>query len=294
MYNSIIEYKRARYLWIALTLLVICTLLYLSQGEMTPPNGGTWQGYVLGTLGAVLIVWLALLGVRKRSYASDLGTVQGWVSAHVYLGGALLVLATLHCAFQFGANVHTLAYVLMCLVIFSGFYGLFVYLRYPEKMAKNRASLSFDRWLEELDELDKRGRDLAQKCDADVQSVVSSAIQRTVLGGGLLSQLLGADRSRVIARERGGSGSGLVANKNQQAVIDLLVDRIPQAVKREEAQNLQEVLYVFGRRSEVLRRLRREIGLQARLKVWLYVHIPLTIALLCALAIHIFSVFFYW
>ena len=114
MYSSIIEYKRARYLWIALALLVSCTLLYLSQGKMTPPNGGTWQGYLLGTLSAVLIVWLALLGVRKRAYYSDLGTVQGWVSAHVYLGTALIVLATLHCAFQFGANVHTLAYVLMC------------------------------------------------------------------------------------------------------------------------------------------------------------------------------------
>ena len=63
MYNTIIEYKRARYLWLTLALVVVCSVLYLSQGEMTPPNGGTWQGYVLGTLGALLIVWLALLGI---------------------------------------------------------------------------------------------------------------------------------------------------------------------------------------------------------------------------------------
>ena len=33
-----------------------------------PPNGGTWLGYTLGTIGALLIVWLMLFGIRKRRY----------------------------------------------------------------------------------------------------------------------------------------------------------------------------------------------------------------------------------
>ena len=82
-----------------------------------PPNGGTWLGYALGTIGAVLIVWLAYLGKRKRNFVRGWGTVKGWVSAHVYLGTSLLVVATLHTGFQFAWNIHTFAYALMCLVI---------------------------------------------------------------------------------------------------------------------------------------------------------------------------------
>ena len=40
-------------------------------------------------------------------------------------------MATLHAAFQVGWNVHTLAYVLMLLVIASGIYGVVNYARLP-------------------------------------------------------------------------------------------------------------------------------------------------------------------
>ena len=64
-----------------------------------------------------------LLGVRKRRYRSGTGSLQGWTSAHVYIGTSLLVIVTLHTAFEFGWNVHTAAYALMVLVIDSGFIG---------------------------------------------------------------------------------------------------------------------------------------------------------------------------
>src|SRR5687767_5436918 len=96
IHRNLLLYRGARYLWWSLGLLTLSAVLYGTQGDLQPPNGGTWQGYVLGTIGALLIVWLTVLGVRKRSYRSTMGTVQGWTSAHVYLGTALLVIATLH------------------------------------------------------------------------------------------------------------------------------------------------------------------------------------------------------
>ena len=36
-------------------------------------NGGTWLGYTLGTIGALLILWLMLFGVRKRRYGPGAG-----------------------------------------------------------------------------------------------------------------------------------------------------------------------------------------------------------------------------
>ena len=42
-------------------------------------------------------------------------------------GLSLIVIVTLHTGFQFGWNVHTLAYGLMLLVIVSGIFGIVVY-----------------------------------------------------------------------------------------------------------------------------------------------------------------------
>ena len=108
MYQSITGYKGARYFWVAIALSAASALAYWWHQPINSPNGGTWLGYTLGTIGALLIIWLMLLGVRKRSYNSNVGNVQGWTSAHVYLGTALLVVATLHCGLQFGTNIHTL------------------------------------------------------------------------------------------------------------------------------------------------------------------------------------------
>lgn len=296
MYNNILEYKGGRYFWVSLVLLLVSLAVYFSQEAWRPPNGGTWQGYVLGTIGALLIVWLAYLGVRKRRYASTLGTVQGWTSAHVYLGSSLLIIGTLHCAFQFGLNVHTLAYVLMCIVIFSGFYGLYAYMRYPDKLSRNRSNQSLDQRFSELDELDQQGKDIASRCNTDIQTLINSAIARTSLGGGLWSQLKGQDNSKVelSASEDNQSRTKVVDNRNQQAAIDYIAMRIPNVSKKQEAQDLQDILYIFGRRRELLNRIRREISLQARLKVWLLFHIPTTIVLIVALIIHIVTVFLYW
>ena len=117
-HQSILAYARYRYLKIATAAVLIAIAAYVWD---RPPNGrygGTWLGYTLGTIGALLIVWLTYFGVRKRRYASNAGTVLGWLSAHCYLGTALLVIVTLHAAFQIGWNVHTLAYALMLAVIF--------------------------------------------------------------------------------------------------------------------------------------------------------------------------------
>ena len=90
-HQSILEYARFRWLKGALLLSVACAAVYIWHDPPLKPYGGTWLGYALGTIGALLILWLVWFGVRKRRYATRLGTAQGWLSAHFYLGTALLV-----------------------------------------------------------------------------------------------------------------------------------------------------------------------------------------------------------
>jgi hypothetical protein len=286
MFENLLRFANFRYFWWFLASLIGGWLLYASHGTTEPANGGTWQGYVLGTWAAALIVLLALLGIRKRSYRSRLGTTQGWTSAHVYLGVALWFLATLHCAAQFGWNVHTLAYALMCLVILSGMFGVYTYLNYPRRMTANRTGSNRSELFGELYELNRQGANLARNCAADIQTAVLSSIERTTVGGGIPAQLTGRDSSRFETLE-----GGAQRNNDQEAVIEYVSARIPKAEKRAEVTFLQDLLAVLCRRQAILR---HDVRFQGWLKAWLYVHVPITAATVVALTVHILTTFIYW
>jgi hypothetical protein len=294
MHQHLLSYRRRRYLRLSLGLLLASLLIYFSQAPTLPRNGGSWQGYTLGGVATAMILWLAWLGLRKRSYRSSLGTVQGWTSAHVWLGLSVLPIAALHGAFQFGWNVHTLAFVLLTAVVLSGIYGMFAYLTLPQRLVRVHGDQSRADWLTELNAIDARLRELAVDADARTQAIVESAVDRTSLGGGVLAQWFGFDRSRVLDPAAAGQGSRLVGNHGQQRLIDFLAARIPLADQRGEVAMLQELLALAGRRRRVLDTLRKGVRLNARLKLWLLLHIPLTLGLLSALTVHILVVFLYW
>jgi hypothetical protein len=191
MHDSFLTYSSYRWLWFTLVLLVASIVAYIWHAPIDGPNGGSWLGYTLGTIGALLIIWLMLIGFRKRSYNSNIGVLRGWLSAHVYLGTSLIVIATLHAGFQIGWNIHTLAYVLMMIVIISGFFGVYAYLRYPTLMTRNRSNASRDAMLEEIAELDDEALKLADKLGPKEHQIVVRSIQNTRLGGGVFAQLRG-------------------------------------------------------------------------------------------------------
>jgi hypothetical protein len=58
--------------------------------------------------------------------------------------------------------------------------------------------------------------------------------------------------------------------------------------------SLDQVDALLKRKQETLAQARRNIRIKTVLEVWLYVHVPVTFALLAALTAHIVSVFFYW
>jgi hypothetical protein len=291
VYSDLLTWRRYRYLKLGAALLSVSVLIFMFQGVEygQPANGGTWPGYILGTLGAVMIVWLSMLGIRKRSYRSRTGTVQGWTSAHVYIGTALLIVGTLHSAAQMGWNIHTLAWALMVIVILSGFVGTYAYLHLPQRMITNRENRSRDSWLQELSDVDDAIRSNSQRCDADLQVQLVSALDATRLGGSFWRHLRGIDSSVLQP------AVGQVANNQDQGfLLSLLSQRVPNARERREAELLNDLLGLVARRRVILAVLRRDARSDLWLKLWLVVHVPTTIALLLALTLHIVSVFLYW
>jgi hypothetical protein len=297
MYESFLIFRKARYLIQASLVTLVCVLLFALQDSPEPPNGGTWYGYAMGTIGALLIVWLGWYGIRKRRYTSTLGSVEGWLSAHVYFGVALLVIATLHSAGELGWNVHSLAYVLMCIVIVSGIYGVVLYRSTPRRIAGNLSGRSRDGMLKQVADLDRRSQRLLTDTLPDVQAAVSSAIERTAGVGETGRGLFARDDSKVLlpADQAGtGSDSRLVSNRDQKAILTYLSQQLAVSRGGAETLALRDLVDLFTERRRLLAGLRKDHRMQSQLRAWLFVHVPLTFALLAALTVHIVTVFLYW
>jgi hypothetical protein len=266
-------------------------IVFYTQGEAQPANGGTWQGYTLGVFSTVIILLLTYLGIRKRSYKSRVGTLEGWTSAHVYLGSLLLITATLHTGFQLGWNIHSLAYFLMILVIFSGFYGIYTYLHYPLLLSVSNTNKTSKQRVSELIDIDDEVKSLTESCSEEIRKIVISAIENTNLAKTLIQRLVRKDNSKISIDL---NSRKLVSNKNQQTIIDLISAKIPNSQKQKEAIALNQLLTLFSRRARLLDVLLRELQIKTYFKVWLMIHIPITFALLAALTVHILVVFIYW
>ncbi len=265
---SFLKHRRFRWLWIALFLSGAAIAGYLMIDQQPRPNGGTWYGYTLGTIGLGLIIWLSLLGVRKRRINPGMWSLKAWTSAHVYLGLALIVIGTLHTGFQIGWNVHTLAYVLMLLVIATGIYGVIAYATLPASLSANRREMTRTQMRDALTAVDRQLESAAQPLARAEADLVIDALGQDVFYGGALARLTGRYPGCATARALRGMGGSSEAE--------------------------QRVLALLARRREQLAQIRGALRIRAALEVWLFIHIPLTIALIAALVAHVISVFYYW
>lgn len=270
-HESFLRHRNFRWLKIAAGSCAVAFAAYFLADVEPRPNGGTWIGYTLGTIGTVLIVWLSLLGIRKRAITPGRWSLKAWTSAHVYLGLSLIVIATLHTGFQLGWNVHTLAYALMMLVILSGAVGTYLYATLPSSLSSNREEMTQGQMVDAIEALDRQLNDAAQPLERAEADLVLDALAQDPFDQGILSRLTGNYRDCATRAALDGLASLKEATPAHERVERLLVRRLAQ-----------------------LDRLRRHMRLRAMLEVWLYVHVPGTVALIAALLAHVVSVFFYW
>lgn len=242
--------------------------------------GSSWLGYTLGTIGALLILWLTMLGMRKRAITPGRWSLKAWTSAHVYLGLCLTVIGTLHSGFHFGWNVHTLAWGLMLLVIASGIFGIWIYATAPRALSANRfddeGAITEKQMIEALRSLDRQIHDAAQPLDPQSAALVNMSLEQDPFAGSFWNRITG-NYPKCATRHAAAELRRMRAYKPR--VADDPVDKVDALLTRKEA---------------MLGRMRRHLKIKSWLQAWLYVHVPVTFALIAALSAHIVSVFFYW
>ena len=164
----------------------------------------------------------------------------------------------------------------MMAVIISGIYGITAYSALPRALSDNRGETTQVQMLDSLRQLDRQLHDAAQPLDHRYAEMVRLSLDDDPFGGGLVARLTnhyrrdGTRAAQAAIRETTGSRPALGVDPLEK--VDTLLER----------------------KEAALSRIRRHLQLKALLEVWLYVHVPLTFALIAALFAHIFSVFFYW
>jgi hypothetical protein len=272
-HEGFLRHKRFRWAKIAAIVMIVSILIYAFDDPDPRPGGGTAYGYILGTIGALLILWLTALGLRKRVMTRNRWSLKAWTSAHVYLGLSLLIIGTLHSGFQFGWNIHTLAYALMVLVIASGIVGISLYAALPRALSDNRGELTEAQMIEALRALDRQLLEAAQPLDQGSARLVDAALEEDPFDVGLYRRLSGRFRP---------------------GATEAALDSFRAAGLTRPGDPAERVEGLLEKRRSMLSRMHRHMWLRALLEVWLYVHVPATIALLAALTAHIVAVFFYW
>ena len=276
MHQSMLVFREFRYLRVALLLSVAVIAVYAWHDPAGGANGGSWYGYTLGTIGALLILWLGWFGIRKRRYGIGQMTLQEWLSAHVYLGVSLIIIATLHTGFQFGLNLHTFAYGLMLAVIVSGIFGVVMYIRIPDLRNENLAGVTLDQLVSQIADLSEQTQQTAGQLPDDITHALVAAQESVRIGGSARRILAGTDRNCPIA-----------------AVLQMVTAQAASLIDS-DAEPARRLVSLLARQSQLLEQVRREVRFRALLEVWLYLHIPLTIGLIAALGAHVVVVFFYW
>ena len=274
-FESFLSFNRYRYLWVALALMVVAIGCYVFAPVKTVHNGGTWFGYTLGVISVGLMFWLAALGLRKRLIGPGKWSQKGRTSAHVYLGIALALVATLHTGFQFGWNVHTAAFGGMMIVIVSGFIGVAIYVTVPSKLSENAGSQTFVELKSQLDQVNAQ----LDKVLFEIDGSLLKLAERVLKADGVLVSHLRALLSKV-----------------EVPVFEQFRDSVQQArnagmIERDLSLT---VLRLTQSKAALVRRIRLHQRYKALLGIWLAVHVPFTLFSMLLVGIHIFAVFYYW
>lgn len=262
-----------RRIFILLLAVTIAAFVWSARREFT--HGGSLVGLIFGTAGYLLILLLAYYGIRKRSYRSTFGTMEQWLQSHIYLGILVLVLLVLHTGGRFNDMVAVTTLILVAVVVLSGIAGAILFVTVPRLLTEVESNLTVEEISTQLNQL---ARNMARLASGRSQPFVRiyDGLMKESMPGWLAGWRLLFSRMR---------------RKSQQAVGDW--SKMLALVGKEEQESLRQMLVFSRQRKELLMRLMYQQRYKNILEFWLYIHVPVTIAVLVFGTVHVVAVFYY-
>ncbi len=239
-------------------------------------HGGSPAGLIYGTAALVMIGLLLYYGIRKRSYRSRWGTMEGWMQSHIYLGIFTFLLILAHTGFRFQDQVAVALMIIVTIVVVSGVVGALLYKTVPRALTQVDANLTTTELSDEMNKLSRSMARIASEKSAPFQKIYITLIREAIpapLAGWRL--LLRPDVKRAV----GGRSD------DWAPMLGL--------VPSEEQRDLRQLLVLSRQQKELHLRLAAQQKYRNLLDSWLYIHLPLSVAMIVLIVAHLWGVFYY-
>ena len=237
--------------------------------------GNVWS-LAFGTAAAVLMVFAAAYGIRRRSMrlASRLkaGSSRRWLDLHVYAGGLFALWVLMHSGFQLPSGWVTWALWLLSLwIALSGLVGRLIQRWIPRLLT---SGLSVEALYERIPDLVDQVRERAAKLAEGSSQAVRDLHERRVA-----PELERPERRWIYFVDATG---GIQASLREFRYLKGFL-------AGEEREQLDELERLYRTKLE----LDAHYTLQLPLRVWVWLHAPLSGLLIALLAVHLAAVLLY-
>ena len=287
--------------WIVICMLLLGAsgVLYFAipgvgQRRLDGPSGGTPEGLLLGVAGFAMMLFAMLLGARKQVRTMRLGRAYWWTQGHVWFGLLSFPIIVLHGGFKPNFWGGTLTQIIMWMFVavwVSGIVGLMLQQIMPTRLLNH---VPMETIYEQVDAVIAQLR-------AEAEGIVNGVREKTEEQAYALEAVPAGAATAVVPLRTGAGAESKLATFYETQVRPVLGDRIPPGAmlrsERAAAQaftQLRETMPPGLRKPvddlaeivEERRQLARQKQLHHVLHGWLFVHVPLSYALMVLATVH--------
>jgi hypothetical protein len=236
-------------------------------------HGGSGMGLLYGALALALIGVLLFYGVRKRRYRSTFGTMEEWLQSHIWLGIVAFVAIVAHTGFRFQDRVAVALFVVVTAVVVSGIVGAILYKTVPRILTDVETDLTAEQISDQLNQ-------------------ISRSMARIASGKSATFQRIHASLLREVAPRPLAAWTLVLAGPARRASQDVQGDwaRMLGLVNASEQEELRQLLVTSRQQRELHKRLLGQQRYRNLLDVWLWIHLPLSIAMIVLILAHLAGV----
>jgi len=234
--------------------------------EMGRHTGSTWVGLGLGSTALGIMVFCALLGMKRRVPHWRIGRAQTWLRGHIWFGLVSVWFVALHAAFAVGGTMTAWLWVLLALVTVSALCGVALQQAVPRLLMHS-----------------VQGETVAQQIGREIENLckASSTICEEQESEGQAGPITRFYREYMAAYLNGDRGAALARPAKAASLFEGLKTMCPEEA-HEGVRSLHEICDRY-------RELARQRTLMRVLVSWLIIHVPLSWGLLALAFVHAFS-----